>query len=314
VTALPLVACDLDRTLIYSSRAFWLDTPDADAPAIVVCELYQGVPISYMTRAAEHLLRSLAAAATFVPVTTRTVAQYRRVQVPGPVPRFAITTNGGTILVDGEPDPEWSAALQERLGAEAAPLPEVRSLLEDPAAATWILRVHTAEDLFTYAIIDREAMPAAWIATLHDQCRERGWTVSVQGRKLYCVPAAVNKSTAVAEVRRRLGGPVLLAAGDSLLDQRMIEDADFGFRPAHGELHEADFQSDNLTVSSRRGILAGEELLRSIAARLAADHRSRPDRGRDGIRPGPAAPVPPTRAPAERRPRRANPEPPPAAR
>jgi hypothetical protein len=271
MTALPLVACDLDRTLIYSSRAFWLDTPDADAPAIVVSEVYQGVPISYMTRAAERLLTDLADIATFVPVTTRTVAQYGRVQVPGPVPHFAITTNGGSILIDGEPDPDWSAFLRAQLGAEAAPLGDIRSLLEDPAAAGWILRVHTAEDLFTYAIIDRDAMPAAWIASLHDQCRQRGWTVSVQGRKLYCVPDAVNKSTAVAEVRRRLGGPAVLAAGDSLLDQRMLAEADFAYRPAHGELHDAHFQSENLTVTTSRGILAGEEMLRSITGRLRAE-------------------------------------------
>ena len=270
MTGLPLVACDLDRTLIYSSRAFWLETPDAQAPPIVVSEVYQGVPISYMTRAAEQLLLDLAAAATFVPVTTRTVAQYSRVQLPGPVPRFAITTNGGTILVDGEVDPAWSRTLQARLGAEAAPLAEVRSLLEDPAASGWIVRVHTAEDLFTYAIIDREAMPADWIAGLHLRCQSLGWTVSVQGRKLYCVPDAVNKSAAVAEVHRRLGAPTVLAAGDSLLDQRMLEEAHFAFRPAHGELHDAAFTRHNLAVTNTRGILAGEELLLSITRQVLA--------------------------------------------
>jgi hypothetical protein len=265
---MPLVACDLDRTLIYSSRAFWLETPDAQAPPIVVSEVYKGVPISYMTRAAEQLLLDLAAAATFVPVTTRTVAQYSRVQLPGPVPRFAITTNGGTILLDGQVDPDWSRTLQQRLGAEAAPLAEVRALLEDPAALEWIVRVHTAEDLFTYAIIDRDAMPAEWIAALHVQCRALGWTVSVQGRKLYCVPDAVNKSAAVAEVHRRLGAPTVLAAGDSLLDQRMLEEAHFAFRPAHGELHDAAFTRHNLEVTARRGILAGEELLGSITRQV----------------------------------------------
>ena len=268
MTATHLVACDLDRTLIYSSRAFWLETPDAEAPPIVVSEVYKGVPISFMTRAAEQLLLDLAATTTFVPVTTRTVAQYSRVQLPGPVPHFAITTNGGTILLDGAPDPDWSRFLHARLSEEAAPLAEVRSLLENPAAAAWILRVHAAEDLFTYAIIDREAMPADWIAALHAECRALGWTVSVQGRKLYCVPDAVNKSAAVAEVRRRLGAPTVLAAGDSLLDQRMLEEAHFAFRPAHGELHEAAFLSRNLAVTSRRGILAGEELLRSITGQV----------------------------------------------
>jgi hypothetical protein len=284
VNAAHLVACDLDRTLIYSSRAFWLETADADAPAIVVSEVYQGVPISYMTLAAEQLLLGLAATATFVPVTTRTAAQYSRVRLPGPVPRFAITTNGGTILTEGKPDVDWSRSLQSRLSTDAAPLAEVRALLEDPAAADWILRVHTAEDLFTYAIIDREAMPATWIAALHEQCLALGWTVSVQGRKLYCVPAAVNKSAAVAEVRHRLGAPTVLAAGDSLLDQRMLEEAHFAYRPAHGELHEADFQSTNLTVTGARGILAGEELLRSITSRVSS-----------------GTPVSPTAAPAETR-------------
>jgi phosphoserine phosphatase len=268
VNAAHLVACDLDRTLIYSSRAFWLETPDAEAPSIVVAEVYDGAPISFMTRAAEQLLLELAATTTFVPVTTRTVAQYSRVQLPGPVPRFAITTNGGTILVDGAPDADWARTLQTRLSADAAPLAEVRALLEDPTATDWILRVRTAEDLFTYAIIDRDTMPADWIAALHTQCQLRGWTVSVQGRKLYCVPDAVNKSTAVAEVRRRLGAPLVLAAGDSLLDQRMLEEADFAFRPAHGELQDAAFQSPNLVVTNRRGILAGEELLRSITQQV----------------------------------------------
>ena len=91
-----LAACDLDRTLIYSKNALWLEGADKDAPALVVAELYGGAPLSYMTRAAEALLISLAAAAAFVPVTTRTQAQYERVQLPGPVPEYAITSNGGS--------------------------------------------------------------------------------------------------------------------------------------------------------------------------------------------------------------------------
>lgn len=266
MTSLPLVACDLDRTLIYSARAFWLDTPDSEAPSIVVSELYQGTPLSYMTRAAEQLLLDLASTATFMPVTTRTVAQYNRVRLPGAVPTFAITSNGGTILVDGIEDRAWSDDLRDRMSTEAAPLPEVRALLEDSIADTWILRVHTAEELFTYAIVDREAMPAEWLTALHERCQSLGWTVSVQGRKLYCVPNAITKSQAVAEVRRRLDAPILLAAGDSLLDQQMLEEATFAFRPAHGELHEAQYDADHLTVTSARGILAGEEMLEAITS------------------------------------------------
>ena len=268
-TPLPLFASDLDRTLIYSARAFWLTMPDAEAPRIVVSEVYQGAPLSFMTRAAEQLLLDLSATSTVVPVTTRTVAQYSRVRLPGPVPHFAVTTNGGTILVDGVADAAWSSLLTAHLDERAAPLPEVRAMLEDPAAATWILRVHTAEDLFVYAIIDRDAMPAEWIADLHERCLAAGWTVSVHGRKLYCVPQPVNKSSAVAEVRRRLGDPTVLAAGDSLLDARMLEDADIAFRPAHGELHEAQVTAANLTITTTAGLLAGQELLERVTREVA---------------------------------------------
>jgi hypothetical protein len=266
-----LVACDLDRTLIYSPRAFWLETSDALAPPIIVAELYQGVPISFMTRSSEVLLLGLQAIADVVPVTTRTVVQYRRVQLPGPVPHFAVTSNGGVILNDGEPDPEWSEGMRVRLQSEAAPLEEVRALLTGVDSEPWILKVNTADELFVYAIIDREAMPPSWSVALADRCNELGWTVSVQGRKLYCVPRVMTKSAAVAEVARRLGSGRVLAAGDSLLDRPMLEAADLAFRPAHGELHDVGYEAENLRVTRARGILAGEELLRSITKAVGGE-------------------------------------------
>ncbi|MFB2556927.1 HAD family hydrolase [Herbiconiux liangxiaofengii] len=256
-----IAACDLDRTLIYSPRAFWLETPDDQAPSIVVSEVYGGAPISFMTRRAEQLLVMLSSRAVFVPVTTRTVAQYRRVRLPGAPPAFAVTSNGGEILVDGEPDVEWSAVVHAEVAQNAAPLAEIAALLGDSSVTPWIVKVNIADDLFVYAIVDREAMPPEWADELEALCHSLGWTVSVQGRKLYCVPQAVTKSAAVAEVRCRLGDGIVLAAGDSLLDQPMLETADQAFRPAHGELHEVGFTSANLTVTSRKGIVAGEELL-----------------------------------------------------
>jgi hydroxymethylpyrimidine pyrophosphatase-like HAD family hydrolase len=261
-----MVACDLDRTLIYSASAFWLETEDTDAPPIVVSELFRGVPLSFMTREAERMLRELAAATPFVPVTTRTVAQYQRVQLPSAVPGYAVTSNGGVILTDGTPDEDWRQSVAGRLTAEAAPLAEIEVLLSDPAASAWILRVNNAEDLFLYAIVDRAEMPADWAAQLQADCAALGWTVSVQGRKLYCVPKPVTKSAALAEVQRRLGAETLIAAGDSLLDQPMLEMATIAFRPAHGELDEVGYTAANLTVTTTRGILAGEDLVRLITA------------------------------------------------
>ena len=265
-----LAACDLDRTLIYSRNALWLEGADKDAPPLVVAEVYDGAPLSYMTRAAEELLLKLAVASTFVPVTTRTQAQYERVQLPGPVPEYAITSNGGKILHRGVPDPLWRGHLATQVAGRCAPLESVEELLSNPAFSGWILRLHRAEDLFVYAIVDREVMPEAFLADLEAECAAAGWTVSVQGRKLYCVPAPVTKSRALAEVAGRTSAGTVLAAGDSLLDQDMLAAADVAFRPLHGELHDAGYLAPNLSLTSVRGVLAGEEILRRMLAAVGS--------------------------------------------
>ncbi|AIY02281.1 hypothetical protein ART_2682 [Arthrobacter sp. PAMC 25486] len=270
MSATHLVACDLDRTLIYSKNALWLTGADKDAPAMVVAEVYDGAPLSFMTRTAQELLLELKSAAVFVPVTTRTQAQYERVQLPGPVPDYAVTSNGGVLLHHGVPDAHWNAQLTARMAAACAPLETIEAHLSNPDFAPWILRLRRAEDLFAYAIIDRAVMPDSFLADLVELCAGAGWGVSVQGRKLYCVPLPINKSDALAEVARRTGSGTVIAAGDSLLDQDMLAAADLAFRPLHGELHDAGWLASNLRLTSVRGVLAGEEILREILTEVTA--------------------------------------------
>lgn len=268
-----LVACDLDRTLIYSKKALWLTGQDKDAPPMVVVEVYDGAPQSYMTRKAEELLRELHSKAAFVPVTTRTQAQYERVRLPGPIPEYAITSNGGVILHRGIPDQKWQQHLAARLAENCAPLDKVEQFLSKSAFSAWILRLRRAEDLFVYAIVNREIIPDSFILELEQVCAGFGWSVSIQGRKLYCVPLPLTKDHALAEVARRLGSARIFAAGDSLLDQGMLENADLAFRPVHGELHDAGYLAPNLILTSIRGVMAGEEILR----RLLEEVRFRPE-------------------------------------
>lgn len=258
-----IVACDLDRTLIYSANALSLDGPDHGAPRLSVCEVYEGRPLSYMTREAEDLLCELAARACFVPVTTRTQAQFRRVCLPAT--RYAITTNGGVLLVDGKADGEWAARVRGAVVRGSAPISEVLARVgESPAPG--VQRIRTAEETFIYAIVERADLPAGYVEELTEWCAERGWVVSLQGRKLYCVPAAVTKETAVAEVMRRAGAGTLVAAGDSLLDRGLLEMADIPLRPRHGELEDSGYEWPGLRVTGRPGVRAGEEILRTALA------------------------------------------------
>lgn len=217
-------------------------------------EVYERKPLSYMTETAAGLLAELAGKTTFVPTTTRTREQYGRIHLPGPEPEFAICANGGHLLVRGESDPDWQRTVAERLAAQCAPLDEIRAHLVRTADPAWLLKERVAEDLFAYLVVERPLLPDAWVKNLAGWADERGWTVSLQGRKIYAVPQPLTKSAAVAEVARRTGASEILAAGDSLLDADLLLAADRGWRPGHGELADAGWRAP-MSRRSKSGVL-----------------------------------------------------------
>ncbi|MEU1985996.1 HAD family hydrolase [Nocardia sp. NPDC019395] len=265
-----LIATDLDRTMIYSRNAF-----GTAEPAALCVEHLEGAPLSYMTVAAADAMTALASVAAVLPTTTRTIAQFERIRFPGEPWAYAVTSNGGNILVDGSPDRQWRRTVDAAVRAGGATLAEVGVALRDRIDDSWVLKYREADELFCYLVVDLAATPDDFLAEWDSWCRPRGWSASRQGRKIYTMPMAVCKSQAVAEVRTRLIAagrldPVAptLAAGDGALDAEMLAAADRGIRPRHGELEELGWTHPNLTVTSATGILAGEEIIDWFTAAL----------------------------------------------
>jgi hydroxymethylpyrimidine pyrophosphatase-like HAD family hydrolase len=263
-----LVATDLDRTLIYSNAALALTMPDDQAPRLLCVEVHNGRPLSFVTERAAALIEELAAATDFVPVTTRTRDQYRRVHLPGPPPRYAVCANGGHLLVDGRTDRDWHDRVRRTVAAGCAPLAQVLDHLVRHADPGWLRKARVAEDLFVYLVVERDLVPQEWIKEISGWAADRGWTVSLQGRKLYAVPVPLTKSAALAEVVRRTGADRVLAAGDSLLDADLLLAADHAWRPGHGELADTGWTAPHLTALTTRGVAAGELIVTRMAAWL----------------------------------------------
>ncbi|WP_037633777.1 hypothetical protein [Streptomyces katrae] len=273
-----LVASDLDRTLIYSAAALGLTMPDPVAPRLLCVEVHESKPLSFMTETAAALLAELSAdpAVVFVPTTTRTRKQYQRIRFPGRPAPYAICANGGQLLVDGVPDRDWRRRVAARLAEECAPLEEVHRHLLATADPAWLRKARVAEDLFAYLVVERALVPDEWVKALTQWADGRGWTVSLQGRKIYAVPRPLTKSAAMHEVARRTGATTTLAAGDSLLDADLLLAADAAWRPGHGELADAGWSAPTVTPLTMAGVLAGEEIVRAFAHAVAAE----------GVRPG----------------------------
>ncbi|GAB3212016.1 HAD family hydrolase [Nocardia tengchongensis] len=258
-----MVATDLDRTMIYTRAAFG----DAD-PDTMCVEEYEGQPLSYMTVTAAERLKALAETAAVVPATTRTIAQFQRIRLPGGPWPYAVTSNGGSILRNGLPDRRWRSALDARVRAECATLVEVRAELRARVDESFALRLREADDLFCYLVVDQQRLPGDFLADLDAWCRPRGWSASQQGRKIYAMPAPVSKSRAVLEVRRRMldAGELhpasrLLAAGDGSLDADLLRAADAAIRPRHGELEQRNWRHPGVAVTAAAGIEASDEIL-----------------------------------------------------
>lgn len=250
-----LAACDLDRTAIFASLP-------PDPPPVHCVEELDGVPWSFVTQEAAGLLAELLAAGCLVPVTTRTLAQYERIRLPGPTPRHALCANGGRLITDGVEDLEFAARTAELL-AGSAPVAEVydevrRRIGDDERISS----IRVADGLFCYVVTERGAPTADLAAVLDEIVAGADWRLSVQGRKLYCVPAALSKASGLARLREVREASVVLAAGDSLLDAGMLEAADHALVPSDSELTRVGWTHPRATLTEATGLMAGEEIVR----------------------------------------------------
>ncbi|WP_028389849.1 HAD hydrolase family protein [Bacillus cihuensis] len=262
-----IFASDLDQTLIYSIRSMRL-REDRPKPAMRVVEKRGEREISYMTLHAIEILKKVADKMMFLPVTTRTVEQFRYINLfqDEIVPPLAVTSNGGNILVNGKIDEEWQRKIKVKLENEALSGEEMLKHFSELANNNWVNSQHTADELFHYCLIEREMAPLDELMHFKEMIDQQGWKMSLQGRKLYFVPKAVNKWDAVAYIKEKSNREFVAAAGDSLLDLSMLEVADYAISPIHGELSEMGNSVVNKTIhrTDQKGILAAEDILNQV--------------------------------------------------
>ena len=256
-----MFASDLDRTLIYSERAlFEMGTPLNKR--MVPVEISKGQYVSYMKTVALERLKELAEMLLFVPVTTRTYEQYKRIfMFDKDIPvTYSVTSNGANIHYKGEILSDWTKVVQDKLVEQCIQKEKLIELVNGHALPG---AMKIADDLFFYYILDQK-ITAETKKLIGEIASENGWKVSLQGRKLYFMPAPVCKGEAVKFIQKREGIQIAAGAGDSLLDFPLLDACTHSFMPKHGEMAE-EVQARNLyTVTDFSGADAGEEIIESV--------------------------------------------------
>ncbi len=200
---------DLDGTLIFSAK----HRKDGD----IVVEKKDGESITCISPKQSELFPLLSEAV--VPLTTRSIEQYKRIVIEGFSPKYALCSNGGILLVDGIPDEEWRRQSEKLYEQAADEIAHFRTLLENDKHRSFEIRLVDGLFLFTKSENPQLTLDYLGEGELCD-CFSTG-------QKVYVVPKSLGKGEAVKRFTERLAfDGEIICAGDSLMDVSMLNMAD----------------------------------------------------------------------------------------
>lgn len=256
-----LFTSDLDRTLIFSKR-----TIEKEASERICIEHLHGKEISYVTKAIVEQLEQVNATMQFVPVTTRSRAQYERISLfqQTVIPVYAIVANGGIILRNGQVDLQWQQQMTQLMASLPLPISKLQQQFAAQLSKPYFLSNQLMDELFFVYGVDTMTVQLDELQQLDDQLAPFGWTSCLNGRKLYILPAQMTKGAAVAYLKRQQHYEMHFAAGDSYLDLSMLKLAQKSYTPAHGELALRQLNAAPVEVIDEKGAVFAEHCLEKL--------------------------------------------------
>lgn len=211
-----IFASDLDNTLIYSYKK------DMGKDKVLV-ETKEGKKLSFMSSYSHKLLSKI----KFIPVTTRSLEQYRRIEFfKGYQPEYALIANGGILLHYGKIEDNWYS---DSLKMAEPALPEMNKgieiLKEDSDIYFEIRRV---DRLFVFT---KSHNIEKTIKNLKEKLKPEMVDIHNHREKLYIFPKVLNKGVSLERLRELLKPQNIICAGDSEMDIPMLEKADISIFP-----------------------------------------------------------------------------------
>ena len=208
---------DIDNTLIYSHNR------ELDQEKIVV-EHLDGREQSYMTKHAYEWFRSNEQI-KIVPVTTRTLAQFSRLNFLDALNICeAIVYNGGMHLVNGIEDQAWSAETMNLVADQLEDLNSAVAILEKDYTKDYV--IHRPVPYMAYVKINS---PQVMCEEIKRKVNLANVTVQNDRKKLYLFASGVNKGDAVQRFCKAKNITADMVAGDDIMDITMLNQAGCAF-------------------------------------------------------------------------------------
>lgn len=248
--AMVILCTDLDNTMIYSHKH------DIGEEKLCV-EIYNNREISFITENTQKLLNEVRRRMLVVPVTTRTMEQYNRINLGVGEFEYALTCNGGILLRNGKPDENWYSESLNMVKDSSAEMKRAIEILKRDENVSFEIRF--ISDLFVFTKSD---MPYETIKRLSAELDVEKVDVFDNGSKVYVVPKELNKGNAVKRLKRLIEHSVIIAAGDSNFDISMLKAADYVIYPKELNIE---------NIGAKGTVCGAEELLSEKTLRTALE-------------------------------------------
>lgn len=207
---------DLDNTLIYSHNRNITEEK-------IAVEYLHGREQSYMTKYSFSFFQS-ASWLQIVPVTTRTYTQFSRLTCIDDLSiEKAIICNGGTLLINGIEDKEWSVETM-RIAADQLDDVDIASKLLQKKYPAVV--VHRPTPYMIYFKSEKPQQTNLRLQQLIDSDKISIWN---DRRKVYLFAKCINKGDAVRRFKNRFEAENDIAAGDDLMDVSMLNLCKYAF-------------------------------------------------------------------------------------
>ncbi|MDR0879222.1 MAG: hypothetical protein LBN09_00800 [Clostridioides sp.] len=291
-----LVFSDLDRSVIYSKRFIAEGKDGIVDENYLNIEMYEGKEISFISKITIDYIRQIGKLGYFVPTTTRTVEQFKRIDFSrfGINFPWAITTNGGIVLENGEESQEWKEIVRKNLKESES----IENVVEEFKKLNFtigetqknsvakgnfktskikgiakrnhgcdigIKKFRIAEDKFFYLVVDPDEFDIQRMSGFIKILPTLGWKYYVNGRKVYFTPEKLTKEKAIEFVSDKIGISEHNAIGDSIMDFGMLGTGSNSYILRHGDIENMDeVLKKKARISENFGIHGTEEILSSI--------------------------------------------------
>ena len=200
---------DLDNTLIYSSRRnISLD--------MICIERNNDKEISYITKRSLDYINKHA---DIIPLTTRSLRQYNRIQLP----KFntILLSNGGILLNNGVIDESWYNESLDYAKRCINDLMLAKRFLE--GSVDTYFEVRFVDELFIFTKVHNVENNMIRLKSILD-CNNVD--IFNQRDKIYIFPKELSKGNAIKRLKQRRKLGYIFSAGDAPLDFSMIQESD----------------------------------------------------------------------------------------